>query len=246
VSAMSLRPAQEESAATGVNAPLAETVFQKVLHHIQSNRLQFDDVLPSENELSQQLGISRGIVREAIRGLANLGIITIGNGRKPRVGRLSGDVLALLTDHALRTEQVTVMQTLDVRRVLEVRAAQLAALHRTDAEARLIRAAAKAMRDNLPDYGLVTYHDIEFHICVAGASRNPLLRLQIESFRYVIQRTGPIGWRTRLNQAAIMQQVNVHAEIADAIAASDPHEAAALMSRHFTDSVAVLTQAGFN
>ncbi|MBN9364234.1 MULTISPECIES: FCD domain-containing protein [unclassified Devosia] len=225
---------------------LSETVSREVLTHIQTNRLQTGAVLPSENQLAEQLGISRGIVREAVRGLANLGVIEVGNGRRPRVGRLDGDVLALLTDYAVQTEQVTVQQTLDVRRVLEVRAVHLAALHRSEAEARAIAAAAAALREAMGDYDLMTRHDIEFHVLVAAASRNPLLRLQVESFRYVIERTGPIGWKSRPDEEAVRTQVEIHGEIAAAISARDPQLASRLMTKHFTDTVSVLSQAGFN
>ncbi len=225
---------------------LSEAVSREILTHIQANRLQTGAVLPSENQLSEQLGISRGIVREAVRGLANLGIIEVGNGRRPRVGRLDGDVLALLTDYAVQTEQVTVQQTLDVRRVIEVRAVHLAALHRSDIEARLIAEAAADLRASLGNYALMTQHDITFHILVAGASRNPLLRLQVEAFRYVIERTGPIGWQSRPDEETVLRQVDIHTEIAAAIGARDPHSASRLMSKHFTDTVSVLSQAGFN
>lgn len=225
---------------------LSETVSREILAHIHSNRLQFGAVLPSENQLATQLGISRGIVREAVRGLANLGIIEVGNGRRPRVGRLGGDVLALLTDYAVQTEQVTVQQTLDVRRLIEVRAVHLAALHRSDIEAEKIMEAAQALMASNGDYALMTQHDIEFHVRVASASRNPLLRLQVESFRYIISRTGPIGWRSRPDEDAIMSQIKVHKDIAEAVFDQDAQTAAGLMTRHFTDTVAVLSQAGFN
>jgi DNA-binding FadR family transcriptional regulator len=228
------------------NSPLSETVSREILAHIHNNRLQAGAVLPSETALSDKLGISRGIVREAVRGLSNLGIVEVGNGRRPRVGSVNGAVLALLTDYAVQTEQVSVQQTLDVRRVLEVRAAYLAALHRNAAEARAIVETAAKLESAIGDFDLMTKFDIEFHIQIADASRNPLLRLQIEAFRYVIERTGPIGWQIRPTSDAVDRQVSIHGEIARAIEANNAPLASDLMSRHFTDTVAVLSQAGFN
>ncbi len=230
----------------GGRKSLTESVTREILNAILIDRLQPGAVLQSEMQLSERLGISRGIVREAVRGLVNLGIVEIGNGRRPRVGHMDGRVLALLTDYAVQTEQVTIQQTLDVRRAIEVRAAQLAALQRSQKDVQRIRDNAEALKSSIGDVDQMTQCDIAFHISVATASRNPFLRLQVESFRYVIERTGPVGWHSRQSEDEVARQIGIHAEIADAIADQDANRAAGLMSDHFTETVAVLSRAGYN
>ncbi|PLU75272.1 GntR family transcriptional regulator, partial [Sinorhizobium medicae] len=73
--------------------------------HIRDNGLQVGDWLPSEGAFAETLGVSRSIVREAYRSLAALTLIDIGNGRRPRVAAPKADVLALVTDHAVHTDQ---------------------------------------------------------------------------------------------------------------------------------------------
>lgn len=225
---------------------LSDSVTEALLSQILGERLEPGSALPSENQLSERLGISRGIVREAVRGLVSLGIVETGNGRLPRVRRVDGDVLALITEVAVRTEQVTIQQTLDARRAIETRTAELAALHRTEREARDIAERALALAAARGDLGAMTRADIDFHVAVAGASRNPFLRLQVEGFRLVTERTGPVGWRCRRNEAQVTRQIEVHGEIGEAIARGDAPGAAEAMSRHFTDTIAALAQAGFN
>ncbi len=85
-------------------------------------------------------------MREAYRSLAALTLIDIGNGRRPRVAAPKADVLALVTDHAVHTDQVTIQQIFDVRRTVERRTVVLAAMRRTDKEAGEILALAEAMQ----------------------------------------------------------------------------------------------------
>lgn len=235
----------ENAAPRAKGVRLRDRVVQEILGEIHSNQLAPGSPLPSEVKMAETLNIGRGTVREAVQGLAALGILEVGNGHRPKVARISGDVFALLTDYAVKTSQVSVQQTLDVRQVIEARTVQLAALHRTENELRVIQEAAENMRLNLGDHDAMTRHDIDFHEAIALASRNPLLALQVQSFRYVIERTGPIGWRSRPEKAAVEQQVAVHSEIAEAIADRDPNRAMALMSAHFTDTISFLARAGF-
>ena len=111
----------------GGESALAQTM-DAIKAHIRENGLQVGDSLPSEGAFAEQLGVSRGIVREAYRSLSALTLIDIGNGRRPRVTAPKADVLALVTDHAMHTDQVTIQQIFDVRRTVERRTVVLATL----------------------------------------------------------------------------------------------------------------------
>ncbi|WP_421724517.1 FadR/GntR family transcriptional regulator [Bauldia sp.] len=225
---------------------LTETVVRTVLQFIFDNRMSPGSALPSEIEVAKKLGISRGVVREAFRGLTSLGIVETGNGRSPRVRKADGDVLALLTEYAVQTEQVTIQQIMDVRQVIEARIAQLAAMHRSEREADAILASADALAAAQGDVFEMTRRDIDFHLLLAKAARNPFMRLQVESFKFVIERTGPLGWQCRTTDAEVTSQIRVHREIAECVKAQDTEGAVAAMSRHFTDTLRVLAQAGIN
>ena len=84
---------------------------------------------------------------EALRALAALGVVALGNGRRARVGTINNDVLGLVLDHAVHTDQVSIQQIYDVRRTIEMRTVSLAALRRLDVEADTITAHAVGMRD---------------------------------------------------------------------------------------------------
>lgn len=99
-----------------------------------------------EATLSLSFGVSRPIVREALRSLAALTLIDVGNGRRARVAIPDASVLGFVVDHSVYTEQVSIQQIYDVRRTVEMRTVALAALRRSPAESELIRRHAAAMR----------------------------------------------------------------------------------------------------
>ena len=131
------------------------SLVQKVIHGIRqmirSEGMRVGDVLPSEAAIGEQLGVSRAVAREAYRSMAALSLISVGNGRRARVSAVDDQVLALVIDHGVQTDQVSVQQILDVRRTIEMRAVGLAALRRTEKEAREIKALAAAMRADFQD-----------------------------------------------------------------------------------------------
>src|ERR1700744_2863531 len=142
--------------------------------YIRSAKLRAGDVLPSEMDFAQELGVSRAVIREAFGALAALRLIDVGNGRRERVSIFDGAAIAAALGHAVNTSQVTVPQVWDVRHTLERRTAALAAQNRTDKEAEEILGHARAMAANRRNFARMTEHDIAFHQAIAIACHNVL------------------------------------------------------------------------
>lgn len=223
---------------------LVGTVTRAVNHHIRSNGLLEGDPLPSEGAFSEELGVSRVVVREAFRSLSAMGLIDVGNGRRARVASIDSDVLAMIIDHAVHIDQISIQQIYDVRRTIEARSASLAALRRTDKDATIIAGHAAGMRRCFSEQAQVMEHDIAFHKAIAKASRNPAFALIIGSFEVVTRQTWGIGWRSRQSDAERMASVEAHEAIAQAITDGDPQAAQAAMNHHFDHSVKALIEAG--
>jgi GntR family transcriptional regulator, transcriptional repressor for pyruvate dehydrogenase complex len=240
---MEIRPiglGYEEEAVGG----LVSRVVHGVRQLIRSKGLKIGDPLPSEAAIGEQLGVSRAVVREAYRSMAALKLINVGNGRRARVSAVDHEVLALVIDHGVQTDQVTVQQILDVRRTVEMRTVGLAALRRSDREAREIKALAAAMRADFFESGKVMEHDIAFHETIAQASHNPMFALVVSSFHVVTRQTWPIGWNARPSDTERYESVACHEAIAMAIGASDRHAAERLMAEHFDTTVKLLLDSG--
>ena len=214
--------------------------------HIRSNGLGPGDTLPSENALALELGVSRTVVREAFSSMAALRLIDVGNGRRARVSTVDAGALALLLDHVVHTDQITVQQILDVRRTVEMRTVALAALRRTDKEAAEIARLAELMGKDFAQAEKVMEHDIAFHEAIAAASRNPMFALIVGSFHVVTRQTWRIGWVARQTDADRRENVACHQAIAAAIADRDQRRAEAKMGEHFDNTVKMLLAAGIN
>jgi DNA-binding FadR family transcriptional regulator len=234
--------ANEEEAPTS----LVSKVVHGVRQMIRSEGLRVGDTLPSETAIGEQLGVSRAVVREAYRSMAALRLISVGNGRRPRVSKVDEEVLALVIDHGVQTHQVSVQQILDVRRTIEMRTVGLAALRRTDKEAREIKTLAAAMRADFQDMDKVMEHDISFHETIARASRNPMFALIVGSFHVVTRQTWRVGWLARPSDAERYDNVACHEAIAAAIESGARTEAESRMAAHFDDTVKVLLASGIN
>ena len=231
---------------TGDEAPtsLVSKVVHDIRRLIRSEGLRIGDPLPSEAAVGDRLGVSRAVVREAYRSMAALKLISVGNGRRARVSEVDPEVLALVIDHGVTTDQVSVQQILDVRRTIEMRTVGLAALRRTDKEAHEITALAAAMRTDFADADKVMEHDIAFHEAIARASRNPLFALIVGSFHVVTRQTWRIGWLARETDTDRYENVGCHEAIAAAIASGNRAAAEALMADHFDNTVKVLLAGG--
>jgi len=225
-------------------AGLVERVMADIGAHIREHALLPGATLPSEAELAAAAGVSRNVVREALRGLAALRLIDIGNGRRPRVAPVDESVISLMIDHSVYTRQITIQQILDVRRTIELRTVALAALRRTDAEAAEIENIARGMQASFGRPAETMELDIAFHEYIARVSRNPLFALLVGSFRVVTRQTWGLGWASRPDDEARRDSVDGHLLIATAIRDGRPGEAEKATADHFDLTVKALMRAG--
>lgn len=219
---------------------LVERAVRRVRDHIRENDLKVGDTLPGEGAFAEQLGVSRAVMREAFSTLAALHQIDVGNGRKARVAAIDGSVLSTSLDHAVATAQVTVAEIWDVRRTLELRTAELAAMRRSDLEARAIVGHAEAMAASSGDLDELTRHDIAFHQTIAKASGNVLFHSIIRSFEALMSVAVPTAWHTRTTPELRAMVLEQHRRLAQAIADKDAASAIAEMNTHFDTSISDL------
>jgi DNA-binding FadR family transcriptional regulator len=222
---------------------LVQQAMDAVTGHIRAQNLRVGDTLPGEGHFAETLGVSRAVMREAYGALAALRLLDVGNGRRARVGAMDGAVMAASLDHAMSTAQITVPEIWDVRRTIELRTAELAAIERTDAEAARIVALAEAMATDQDDFAVKTAHDIAFHEAIAVASHNALFVQIVASFAPLMKIAVPTAWQTRIAQQRREAIIERHRAVARAIQRQDPVAAVMAMNGHFDTAIGDLLKA---
>lgn len=217
-----------------------------ITRHIREHELMPGDRLPSESALSKDLKVSRTVVREAFRSLAAMRIIELNVGKRATISNIDHGAMSLIIEHGVHTEQINVQQIYDVRRTIETRIVTLAAIRRSDGEAKTILKLAQAMADAAGNPEQLMEHDLAFHTALAQASRNPVFELIVGAFQGITRQTWPIGWKSRTSEEARNTMIETHQRIANAVVAGDPQQAVEAMSKHFDESVHALLQAGLS
>lgn len=224
----------------GLPAPASENLSDRVVQYLidytRRHRLACGAEIPSEGQISEELQVSRSVVREAYRALKTAGVLDIGNGRSPRVGRLSNRGFAQFLFHALYTEQATPAQVLDLRFSIEVRAAELAALQRTEEDVVGLKREAGIMRDSLEARQRFTNADIRFHQVLGRATGNPLFELLSSALFESLGQTIRAGFDSRSSKAERRRVAQIHLGIADAISRRNPVRARRMMKLHFNEA----------
>lgn len=151
-----------------------EIVAERLLEDITERRLPTGATLPTERELTERFGVGRSSVREAMRSLESHGVIRPAGGGQFVVGSQT-ELLNSSVGMLVSLGHTTLHEVHELRRVVEVEIAGLAAVRRDDADIEAIQRADREMRDLLPSREETMAADLRYHATVAQASHNRAL-----------------------------------------------------------------------
>lgn len=209
--------------------------YQRIIHKIKGlmleGQLRPGDKLLPERQLAEVLGVSRASVREALTVLEAMGIVEVSPVGGTYVRRFSlGDLVQPFAVVALR-EYYDVLDLLEVRKMLEIEAAGLAAIRARAADLVSIHDDAVRMREDIEAGRSPDESDSDFHAHVAAAAQNRVLSSVMSLLSTLYRETyGP----TRLRLVAVggRDYVSDHFQIYEAIRARDAVAAQAAMAAH--------------
>ena len=219
---------------------LAEKATGAMLDYIRTHRLQPGSMLPPEARLAELLGVSRPVVREALRGLKGLGVVSVLNGKGAIVRELDSSTLEVYFAHALQTIDNSARGLMEVRRGIEGQTAMLAAARRTDGQAADMQALVQRMRRDLDHPVAYSKLDVQLHVAIARASGNALFDHIVHSIQSALEDLSLRGMRERKDTASIVQVQELHEQIVDRIVAMDAAGAAEAMNLHMDIATRVL------
>lgn len=229
-----------------------EDVVNEIEHAITSGSLSVGSQMPSERDLARQFGVSRVVIREAVRHLEARGIVEVRVGSGTYIRSVSGAALSKSFTLWLQLEDSSVLDLYAVRQALEVTAASLAAVHATPedlAQMRHLLDEWAALLAKIPfteeDVAASDNFEVEFHYLLAKASRNTALATLLHAILPLIfaGRWGVIRLAGNLQQAIAGLNLAVsaaeHNDIYKAIANRDPMAAEFFVRRHMQTAVAI-------
>src|SRR5947209_6417913 len=123
----------------GARRPGYEKAAEKIVEFITTSGLKVGDRLPTERVLSQQLGVSRTVVREAVKMLAALGIVRTHQGSGLYVKSEPHPFASAVIDVSMSVDPKDVLSLFEFRCTLEVQTARLAAERITPKELRMLQ-----------------------------------------------------------------------------------------------------------
>jgi GntR family transcriptional repressor for pyruvate dehydrogenase complex len=212
---------------------LSDKVADMMLETILSDRLNVGDRLPSERELGEQFGVSRTVVREAVRALVTKGVIDVRSGSGLRVAAVDANAVSESMSLFLRGGTLDFEKVHEVRTVLEVHLAGLAAERATDEDVAQLRAIHERMQRQATDVEAAARDDLEFHRGIARATHNELFLLLMDSIGSSLIDIR----RENLGSGSAPMTLSQHEAILELIAEHDAAAARTAMQAHL-DSVA--------
>lgn len=200
--------------------------------------------LPSEQEMADEYGVSRNVVREALKRLKERDLVYIRTGSGTYISKPStkpvSDALHRLIRH--NNANITIAHFYEIRRMLEPESARLAAERAELEDIKVIQAAYDDMEKSRGDAMAWSQADLRFHLAVTTAAHNPLIQSILNPLTEPLREVIEVGLS---DPSGAQSGLAAHRKILDAIQNHDPNLAGIAMLDHLLDSEKRLSAIGF-
>lgn len=213
---------------------LVEMVFENLRESILSGEFKQGQLLPTQETLAQQFGVSRTVMREALNKLSSLGLIKSHQGRgtfvqAPDMQSVMGPMLS-----SLALDEDSTRELMETRYHLEGTIVRLAAKHASPEQIQILEQTIARMDLVLKENDIKAFAqaDLDFHTLLADMSQNRVLKRIIEVIREMLAK-----FLEGFNQVsgAPERAVAYHKKICQAIAKHDADLAELQMRHHILD-----------
>ena len=218
---------------------VSQATFDTLLNNIMSGTWKQGEKIPSENELREQLGVSRHTIRSAITNLNMLGILETHQGEGSYVLETGVAVLMdFLIPYLLRSN-TDVSAILEFRESIESTAARYAALRADDQDIEDIQKKMLLCEQHKDDYNQYPTYDFDFHLAIAEASKSDLL---IQSM-YIVKKYCFTAIMNYFDEKLVHQGTDFyHTRIFEAIKDHNPDAACNTMDMHIRDIIRTIEE----
>ena len=158
------------------NEKLFIHAFREVRTYILQNQLKQGDILPSEAQLCQEIGVSRNVLREAIKSMELMGLVKACPGRGPEVMEFNLDFfLQHIMLFNLAGDDEHIRQMFHIRKTLELGFMRQAFDRIRPEQIRHMRDLVERMKVGWEESGTFAAEDRDFHLTLFSSVGNPVL-----------------------------------------------------------------------
>ncbi|AEW01462.1 GntR family transcriptional regulator [Niastella koreensis] len=211
----------------------ADKIIQQLKQLIVSGQLKPGDRLPAERVLAEKLGVGRSYVREAIRKLEFFGLLKTSPQSGTYVSGYSIKMIEGVLTDIINFNKDDFSALIEARYYMEINAARLAAMRRTDEDLAMIRSAVEDYDNKVNNKQDAIQEDMFIHLRIANATKNSvfesmLLMLLPDIIRNIVE-------KKICGDNRGVKAMAEHHEILQAIADQDAEAAGAAMAAHLDD-----------
>jgi GntR family transcriptional regulator, transcriptional repressor for pyruvate dehydrogenase complex len=213
---------------------LRDRAADQILDMVVSGGLDRGERLPPERELCARLNVSRTVVREALNLLEARGLISIEHGRGAVISGGNTDAVRDTLGLILRVRPKALWELLEIRKILEVEIAGLAAERVEEEDVRAMRVQLERMAASIDAPKGYFDADVEFHTLLAGAARNGVLLTMLEPIVELLRASRRVSASRRPGSA--LRALGEHEEILRQVEVGDAKGARREMSAHLANT----------
>lgn len=212
---------------------LYERVAERILVLVQGETWRPGDRLPTERDLAEAFGVSRTVVREAVKVLEARGVLETQAGSRAFVRKPDSTIVSrsLQTYLQMMGQDDIDLRLWEIRRVLEVETAALAALRASAEQGREFQRLCGEMRKQVHSPRVLAELDLQFHLLVAESTQNELFGVLLAPLIEQLRTHFIYGWEHYGNRSA-EAVFGQHEAIVEAIGRQDAVSARLCMAQH--------------
>ena len=207
-------------------------VLDRLTESILTGQLGDEGALPSEGDLALSMGVSRTVIREAMRILRSQGLVEMSQGKQPRVKPVDTQPAIYAIQTLLRRTDSTMHHLVEVRKPLEGEIAALAARRATSQDIQDMERAILDL-DQAPTLDERVEAGLRFHEALARATGNPVFPLLLRALSVLLRESRR---RTIPTKGAPASGNAYHRAILEAVRVGDGQAARAAMLEHLTST----------
>jgi GntR family transcriptional repressor for pyruvate dehydrogenase complex len=215
---------------------ISEEVFEQIKSAIENEELKPGSKLPTERELVKQLGVSRVPIREALKLLANVGLIETRQGGGSYVCSALKSRVQDPLDMLIKNNTEKLFELVEVRKEIETWAAYYAAKNVTPQQLSKLKGITDEMKQYFDQGKMAPYNiDVKFHLVIAQSASNTIRAHLLHTIQSLFSDYLRVTIETICHDRTAQQKLfEQHLEIYEAIRSHDPEGAWDAIDKHLT------------